>query len=65
MDNRLVFGNIPSAIEGYDMVFVLPPIKTVDLKPVRHAVATPANLKGCWPSWTCTNQWTTTLNCQP
>jgi len=43
--NGVVVGSIPFATEGYDMVFVLPPIKTMDLKPARQAVATPVQLE--------------------
>jgi serpin B len=41
----VVAGSIPFASEDYEMVIVLPPVKTVDLRPARQAVATPAQLK--------------------
>ena len=41
----VIVGSIPFASERYDMVFVLPPVKTADLKPVRQAVATSAQIE--------------------
>ncbi len=41
----VVAASIPFASEDYEMVVVLPPVKTVDLRPARQAVANPARLK--------------------